>query len=401
MSLNCVENETFEKYKVKIETIVDQLLTGKKHLAIWGSGENGERFKRYCDAIHVPVRYFVDNDSELWGTVRWEVPIISPDELCHMEDIIVLISFPGSKAVQEVSAQIEEMGKAILFFDDNLFYLLQNTVCCRLETAANAITSMYKTVNDDKYLHIPILSPALVTTKCNLKCKDCILRIPYLKEHKDADADLIWADLDRTLEIVDSIKTLEVCGETFLYKDSISFLNRAKDYKQILNICVITNGTIVPDDSVFDVMRNSNVVLKISNYGDISNKISVLEGKCREKAIPCFVQDCSWFDLSPKKDLNYSQEALEKLFDGCNIKDCCIRNWNGSIYRCGFQRVWGDAGLVDDVELLQKDGVNLNDRTNDEILKRRLKEYLTTTVPFEICKYCRGNTSPIPRAIQQ
>lgn len=402
MGLNCVRNETFEEYKVKIEAIVEQLLSGEKHLVIWGAGENGERFKRYCDAIHMPVQYLIDNDPALWGTERWELPIIAQKELGQLENVVVLISFPGMQVVQEVVAQIEDILSSEVppYFDDNLFYLLQNTVCGRVETAAEVITSMYKTVNDDEYLHMPILSPNLVTTKCNLKCRDCILRIPYMKEHKDAEANFILADLDRTLEIVDSIKTLEICGgETFLYRALTAFLDRAKEYKRILNICVVTNGTIIPDDAVFEVMQNSNIVLKISNYGNISNKIFDLEDRCRKKDIPCFVQDCSWFDLSPKKDLRYSQEDLQKLFDGCSVKDCCIRNWDGTIYRCGFQRVWSDAGLVD-VDLIRKDGVDLNDRSDDKELKKRLKKYLTTTVPFEICKYCRGNISPIPRAIQ-
>lgn len=405
MGLNYVGEETFEAYQIKIKTIVSQLLGGEKHLVIWGSGENGNRFMRYCAAIHVPVRCFVDNNPALWGTERWDIPIISPAELGGMEAAVVLISFPSAKVVQEVAAQIEGAPhggvSAKPCFDDSLFYLLQNTACGREETAVEVITSMYQAVHDGEYLHMPILSPNLVTTRCNLKCRDCILRIPYLKEHKDADTNAIWADLDRTLEIVDSIKTLEVCGgETFLCRDLVSFLNKAKEYKRIMNICVIMNGTIVPEDLVFDAMKNCNVVLKISNYGSISNKISALEKKCEEKDIPCFVQDCSWFDLSPKKDLNYTPKELQELFDGCSIKDCCIRNWDGIIYRCGFQRVWGDAGLVDDVERIKQDGIDLNDRSDDQALKKRLKEYLTTTVPFEICKYCRGNTAPIPRAIQ-
>lgn len=115
------------------------------------------------------------------------------------------------------------------YFDDNLFYLLQNTVYNRLDTALEIIVSMYKAVMDNEYLHMPILSPRLVTSRCNLKCKDCILRIPYLKDHRDEEPELIFADLDRTLELVDSIKTLEVCGgETFLYRKLIPFWRKRK-----------------------------------------------------------------------------------------------------------------------------------------------------------------------------
>lgn len=404
MRLNCVEDETFEAYKLKIEAIVKQLLAGEKHLVIWGAGENGERFKRYCDAIHMPVMSIVDNNPALWGTKRWETPIISPEDLRRFEDTVVLISFPYSRVVREVAAQMEKntsISGHIPYFDDNLFYLLQNMACGRLETAAEIITSIYWSVKDCEYLNFAHLDCGVITTRCNLKCRDCVLKIPYLKEHKDRSSASLLADMDRTLEIVDSIKEMEVCGgESFLYTELIPFLEHAKKYNRIFSICVTTNGTIVPDEAVLDVMKNSNITLKISDYGEISTQKYVIEKKCREKGIPCYFQDCNWLDLSPTEGLNYSFEELGWLFDHCGYKETCIRNWDGVIYKCGLQRVWGNADPFYDTELIKKDGVDLNDRTDDKALKKRLKEYLTSTVPFEVCKYCRGNTKPIPRAIQ-
>lgn len=401
MGLNCVENETLEAYKLKIETIAGQLFSGEKRLVIWGAGENGERFKRYCDAIHMPVMCIVDNNPTLWGTMRWETPIISPKELCRLEDAVVLISFPVNSVVQEVAAQIDEMRAAIPYFNDNLFYLLQNTACGRTETAAEVVNSMYKSVNDDEYLHMEMLVSKPITTKCNLKCKYCMLRIPYMELHRDEPAAVILENIERTLEIVDSIKTLDVSGgETFLYSELVSLLNRLKNYPHIFSINVVTNGTLIPDDTVFDAMKNSNIVLKISDYGDMSRKIPEIEEKCREKDIPCFVQSCDWYDLSPQEGLERSAGELQKLFDTCTLKDNCIRNWDGIIYRCGFQGLWSDERVLPHTALIRKDGIDLRDRADDRVLKRRLKEYLASAVPFEICKYCRGNTSPIPRAIQ-
>ena len=71
--------------------------------------------------------------------------------------------------------------------------------------------------------------------------------------------------------------------------------------------------------------------------------------------------------------MNYSQDELQKIFDCCTLKDNCIRNWDGIIYRCGFQRVWGDAGLVDDVERIKQDGIDLNDRSDDRALKKAVE----------------------------
>ncbi len=399
MGLNGVNGDTYAVYQKKTENLVSQLLAGEKSLVIWGAGENGIRFKRYCDAVHIPVKYFCDNNRKLWGTEKLGIQIISPEELSGLENSMVLISFPGRDVVREVAAQIESGRISTYYFDDNLFYLLQNSIYDRKDTVREMISSMYRMVKEKDYLHMPILSPNLLTTRCNLKCKDCILRIPYQKAHKDEAMERIFADLDRTLEIVDSIKLLEVCGgETFLYRDLIPFLEKAKTYSRIFHICVITNGTIIPEEAVLDAMRESNISIKISDYGNISDQKTALEEICRKKDIPCFVQDCSWFDLSPKEDLHYSEAELQELFDNCNIKNNCIRNWDGIIYRCGFQRVW--EGLLPELDSVHKDGVDLKDRTDDRELKKKLIEYLSASVPFEICRYCRGNTKPVPRAVQ-
>ena len=405
MGINCVGNETLEEYKVKIETIVRQLLTGEKHLVIWGAGENGERFKEYCDTIQIPVLCFVDNNPELWGSQRYSLSIISPADLGQRNDIVVLISFPYPQVVEEIVSQIENMpdekGKRLPYFDRNLYFLLQNLVYNRKDTVAEIIISMYKSVYDIEYLNMPVLHSGILTTRCNLKCRDCSLKIPYLKEHKDRPLKSVLSDIERSLEIVDSITEMDVCGgETFLYHDLIPFLNKVKRYRTIFHISITTNGTIVPDDNVFDAMQNSNLTLRISNYGDISKQKYVLEQKCRERHIPCFVQDCSWFDISPVKELAYSKEELQKMFNHCTFKYDCTRNWDGVIYRCGFQRVWGNTDPFYDTEQIKKDGVDLKDRTDDQALKQRLRAYLTTTVPFEICKYCTSNTRLVPRAIQ-
>ena len=86
------------------------------------------------------------------------------------------------------------------------------------------------------------------------------------------------------MEIVDSIKTLDVSGgETFLYCDLIPFLNELKKYSRIFSINLVTNGTIVPDDAVFEAMKNSNIVLKISDYGEVSKIYLNLRKNVRKK----------------------------------------------------------------------------------------------------------------------
>ncbi len=113
MGLNGVMKENVESYQKKIKILVRQLIEGEKELVIWGSGENGIKFKRFCGAIHIPVKFFCDNNEDLWGKTKTGIPIISPEELAHMKNSVVLISFPSQQVVNEVAAQIEQMGGGI------------------------------------------------------------------------------------------------------------------------------------------------------------------------------------------------------------------------------------------------------------------------------------------------
>ena len=57
MGLNGVMKENVESYQKKIKILVRQLIEGEKELVIWGSGENGIKFKRFCGAIHIHVKF--------------------------------------------------------------------------------------------------------------------------------------------------------------------------------------------------------------------------------------------------------------------------------------------------------------------------------------------------------
>lgn len=103
-AVDLYKEEQSQNYKPLLSLLSSPLICScLEEIVIWGSGENGIKFKRFCGAIHIPVKFFCDNNEDLWGKTKTGIPIISPEELAHMKNSVVLISFPSQQVVDRKS----------------------------------------------------------------------------------------------------------------------------------------------------------------------------------------------------------------------------------------------------------------------------------------------------------
>ncbi|MCK5757461.1 MAG: hypothetical protein KAH14_00090, partial [Clostridiales bacterium] len=59
-----------------------------------------------------------------------------------------------------------------------------------------------------------------ITSRCNLRCRDCSILVPYLPKLEDFNVDEAINDLNELLELVDCIHKVEILGgEAMLNKD--------------------------------------------------------------------------------------------------------------------------------------------------------------------------------------
>jgi hypothetical protein len=86
-------------------------LLKRDSITLFGCGADGQRIFSDISWCFLPVKYFCDNNPELWGTKVCGVPVISPGELKDNGSDVIITS---SKFFTEIDSQLKELGiKAI------------------------------------------------------------------------------------------------------------------------------------------------------------------------------------------------------------------------------------------------------------------------------------------------
>lgn len=81
-----------------------------------------------------------------------------------------------------------------------------------------------------------------VGTVCSLKCRDCSQWLPYMKEQR-----------------------------VYPYKEMKKMFIDLAEQGRIGFIRIVTNGTICPDERVFELLKHTRVYVLISDYGQVLN----------------------------------------------------------------------------------------------------------------------------------
>ena len=181
----------------------------------------------------------------------------------------------------------------------------------------------------------------LVTERCNLNCSHCNMFIPHYETPTHRDADIIINDIDLLFAKADYISILHlVGGEPFLYPNIDTVIKHIVDnyINRIDKFIITTNGTVTPKDTTMQLLRNSDVILSVSNY---SNKLEKLKTKVTKNIenyqnnnITHYVRNnIEWYDfgdLRVKKNL--PEDELIQHFDSCTAP---FRGLNeGKFYYC-------------------------------------------------------------------
>jgi hypothetical protein len=179
--------------------------------------------------------------------------------------------------------------------------------------------------------------------------------------------------------------------------NKLCLINKAK------KIVVYTNAKIIPKNENLKCLKNSKVVVDVSNYANEASKN-------HEKIIELFSAEninfttnkiTKWQDcgrILPKTNKNHTE--LNKLFINCCNSEL-ISLLHGKVYRCPFSANATNLNLIPDdtsdyVNLLDENSTDKNLR--DTIFKlMHEKDYLTA------CSFCNGrdySTKWIKAAVQ-
>lgn len=259
---------------------------------------------------------------------------------------------------------------------------------------------MENKISDSKlFVERVSIIPSLV---CNLNCKLCAARVPYLKVKKTLPINRLKEVTERYFEIVDSVFRLSISGgEPLLYKDLSIYLEYLENFLSKINeVEIYTNGTIIPSNGIIEVIKRNKhkYFFRIDNYGQsVSTKAYQVKEILSENEIKYDLRDyysenchCGgWVDYGDPKTVKHSIEEAYILYSKCacpqklHFSFCII---DGIMTPCDMVHNRMELGL----SISENEYVNLFDPSlSDEEIRKKIKR-LQNGNYLDSCRYCNG-----------
>lgn len=231
-----------------------------------------------------------------------------------------------------------------------------------------------------------------ITSKCSLRCKYCGALCTKYNPQRDYSFDSLKGPMEVLLEAIDGITELELMGgEPFLHSEFNTVLSWCIAQKKIRAVKIVTNGTIVPQDDTWNILRHNKVKLVIDDYGSLSRNLGRLVELSEEYNVRYEVLKLStWYQyVDPIVKKNMSQDNLKEIFLSCLLKNC-TGILDGKLYRCLFAGQMDVLNLSSNIEndYIQISGVDWDpNELRSEIRSLLNVQYLKSC---DYCNYCNA-----------
>ena len=240
----------------------------------------------------------------------------------------------------------------------------------------------------------------VLTEKCSLKCKNCSNLMQYYEQPIDNDLELLIKSFDNFMKAVDYCYEVRMIGgEPLMYKNINRVIEHVLSKKNIGNIIIYTNGTIVPKGNKINVFKNPKIYFKISNYGSHSKNVEKLEKTLSENNIHYITERVTtWQDCAKIDDFKRSDQLNKEIFGNCCVNET-LTMLHGKLYLCPYSAHVENLKIIkpkvkEHIELFSPD-------TSD--LKTEIRNLYFGKEFLEACKVCNGrdhNVASIPAAEQ-
>ena len=242
------------------------------------------------------------------------------------------------------------------------------------------------------FLNIYIVVPMLeitITSKCSLKCKNCISLIPLYKNPSDMDTETNIKSLTAMLDAVDQVNKLSILGgEPFLNNDLYKIINVVAPYDNVKCIIITTNGTIIPEGTeLINSLKNNKVIVRISYYGKISKYTDEIIKLCQDNNIRYelrFLKEMWWSPGSiEKRHKNIKQ--LKKQYSNCPASRC-NNIIDGKLHHCSRSSNGMYLGIIPNEP---KDYLNVLQNSDKETFRKEIIKFLFHDQDYiTACDYC-------------
>ena len=359
-----------------------------KDIYVWGAGEVGsfltKQYGRELNVVGVVDSFSAD--AELNG-----FPIMRFGDISCKDNIFVIISVTDENAENSIIKELLDSG------------LKERVDFCRFFEASNIIfecTGVLFQSYVEQY----------ITDYCTLKCQSCSQFIPYISNPDHIETNALFTDIDRYFSFVDFVRIFRLLGgEPFLHPhltDIIKYLyDKYEDRYQ--KLVIVSNGSIIPQKDVMEVIKLCDVHIAISEYGIsfVDKRRAELINKLEEEGISYEV--CSmpiWYDFCAD-DVTIAERNdadIVELYKKCDIR--CRSLCEGMIWCCAMDAAAYRSGRIDN--MTNEYAVSLSHAKKNEVVDKIIgfdqKRIMGGTPAF--CGLCNGigpvNTKQIPVAKQ-
>lgn len=251
-----------------------------------------------------------------------------------------------------------------------------------------------KLLNISRKIELPFVDFD-VTTYCNLQCKRCAKCLPYFEKKQNYTADKLREDLELLVKYLDRIYVVSIIGgEPFLNPEIAEIIDICTNCTKIYQLELTTNGTIMPEETVFTALRDSRVNVHISKYEFISDKQKQNRAnfisKLNEYNIPYqFAMHEEWLDFGDVVYRTYSAHEKRVMFYQCPMNSCSIFN-DKVLYRCGKSSYLHQHGKINN-----NNAVIEVDRIHSRKEMRKAIHNFFNVKSLLACNYCDNHPKEI------
>ena len=374
-----------------------------KELCIFGYGILGKVIADLIIDMGIKIKNIYDNSSSKWGLKYRGIEVVSPNNITDKSVPIVISVY---EYMEEIAVQLQKIGvKNILpyyfcFYGqkiDKEFYWNNDS---SIQEAM--FIQKEKSMNKEKSIILQCLDIA-ITEKCSLKCRDCANLMQFYKNPREGDYNLNEKALNNLFNAVDLIGRVSILGgEPFLCNDLHKYVSLCCKSKKIVNILIVTNGTIIPNNEVInEIKKDDRALISISDYGNTSKRKKEIIKLSDEKNFKISIsrRDGIWRELGKIEYVKKGEEEIKNKYAICeNKKFLSVKD--GRLYRCPF------IANAHSLKAIKEEDVDYIDLANSEKsvleLRMEIKEFLSK--PYHKgCQYCAvsgKDAKKIPAAIQ-
>ncbi len=335
---------------------LNQIVKDANRIYIYGAGKRAKNARICMLYMGIDVYAHIVSKRDNNPYYLWEKKVYLLSEVCFYKKDVVILAVSDEYQLQVIDGLKNHNIDVIIInhsFDlerhsrseyktlkrwERYFTPYYESVIHNYKETKNNVT-IEEYINDNlRYfsngLHIGRLVVPL-STKCSLRCKDCSNLMPYFKQQEDLNIGTILSALKTILQYSVDIMRLEfIGGEPFLAKNLKEALEFAVSEEKIRSVEITTNGTVLPDEDIHDLLRDPQIHLYISDYPVISKQEKLKEYLGNIDVPFTMLNREKWIVPGGIEKRNKDIERLRAEYMSCNAGYICKTLYEDKLFSC-------------------------------------------------------------------